>query len=45
MDETGKPLYGDVFGTQTADFQVRVQLDNPAPASCLHIFYDRKKSF
>ncbi len=22
MDETGKPLYGDVFGTQSGDFQV-----------------------
>ena len=22
VDEIGKPLYGDVFGTQTADFQV-----------------------
>jgi hypothetical protein len=22
VDENGKPLYGDVFGTQSADFQV-----------------------
>lgn len=22
MDETGKPLYGDVFGTNAVDFQV-----------------------
>ncbi len=25
VDESGKPLYGDVFGTQTTDFQVPVQ--------------------
>ena len=23
VDETGKPLYGDVFGTNAAEFQVR----------------------
>jgi len=23
VDENGKPLYGDVFGTQGSDFQVR----------------------
>lgn len=23
VDETGKPLYGDVFGTNAVDFQVR----------------------
>ena len=23
VDETGKPLYGDVFGTKSAEFEVR----------------------
>ncbi len=23
VDENGKPLYGDVFGTQSAEFQVK----------------------
>lgn len=35
VDETGKPLYGDVFGTNAAEFQVWVD--------CLVWFYSVKK--
>ena len=30
MDETGRPLYGDVFGTQTTDLQVASLLARPS---------------
>ena len=29
VDETGKPLYGDVFGTNAAEFQVRPPPPHP----------------
>ena len=31
VDETGKPLYGDVFGTNAAEFQVRPPPTSPQP--------------